>query len=80
MMQRWISATGVLQQTQFPCTICVVYAPNDQYEGLVVWNQLRSMKANLETPLLLMGDFNEVLSPDERRGASSFTSGMRELG
>ena len=77
--QRWIAVKGILQQEWFPCTICVVYAPNDQHERLDVWNQLRAIKKNLAVPLLLMGDFNEVLSPEERRGASDITSGMRDL-
>jgi len=56
-----------------------VYAPNDQQERLNVWNQLRALKENLEVPMLLMGDFNEVLRPEERRGATDITSGMMEF-
>jgi len=57
----------------------MVYAPNDQRGRLNLWNQLREMKRSCNVPLLLMGDFNEVLCPQERRGASMTTSGMREM-
>ena len=79
MAQHWISATGIVQQKNFQCNICMVYAPNDQRGRLNVWNQLREMKRSCNVPLLLMGDFNEVLCPQERRGASMTTLGMREM-
>jgi len=77
--QQWISATGILQQSNFRCNICLVYAPNNQNERLVVWNQLRELKVNITIPWILTGDFNEVICPQERRGASNTTLGMREL-
>jgi len=77
--QYWILALGILQQNNFRCNICTVYAPNDQTGRLDVWNQLREMKANSPDPWILMGDFNEVLCPQERRGASTTTPGMREM-
>ena len=45
-----------------------------------MWDQLRALKQHLKLPLMLMGDFNEVLSLDEGKGAWQFTSSMRELG
>jgi len=40
---------------------------------------LRTLKEMIEFPLLLMGDFNEVLIPVERRGATLTTLSMRQL-
>jgi len=48
VMQRWMSAIGLLQQNQFRCTLCIVYAPNDQNGRLEVWIQLRLLKVNIE--------------------------------
>jgi len=79
IMQHWISATGILQQSNFRCQICIVYAPNDRHERLDVWNQLRELRATSSVPWLLMGDFNEVVQPQERRGATVMTPSMREL-
>ena len=39
----------------------------------------KSLKASVTAPLLLMGDFNEILHPRERRGASEVTRSMREF-
>jgi len=78
-MQHWISATGILQQNNFRCHIFIVYAPNDRNERLEVWNQLRELRTTSSDPWLLMGDFNKVLQPQERRGANTMTPSMREL-
>ena len=77
--QHWILASGVLQLSMQRCNVCIVHAPNDQSGRLEVWNQLRELKASRNQPWILMGDFNEVISHQERRGASTTTQGMREL-
>jgi len=78
--QRWISVQGVFENDNFRCAVCVVYAPNDQRGRMTVWDQLRYLKQHLRLPLLIMGDFNEVVTIDERKGEMQFTSRMRELG
>ena len=35
-MQNWILAVGIMQQSNFRCTICTGYEPNDRHERLVV--------------------------------------------
>ena len=64
----------------FSCAICVVYAPNDQRDRRELWQIMRELKQYLTTPILLMDDFNEVVSPTERRHATQMTVGMREFG
>ena len=64
---------------QFHCAIYLLYAPNDHQGRLQVWNQVRSMKIYIHVPLLLIGDFNEVLVSSERRGAVQNTASMRDL-
>jgi len=78
-MQHWISAKGILMQDNFGCHICLVYAPNDRHKRLEVWNQLRELQQTSSEPWILMGDFNEVVQPQERRGATLSTPSMREL-
>ena len=78
--QRWICVQGVFTNDDFRSAVCVVYAPNDQRGRRSVWNQLRDLKHHLKLPLVLMGDFNEVISLEERKGAEQFTPSMRELG
>ena len=77
--QRWLCVIGELTLSQTQCAIWLVYAPSDHQGRLQLWNQLRSVKSNIDTPCIFMGDFNEVLHPDERRGAISLSQGMREF-
>jgi len=56
-----------------------VYAPNDQGGRRLVWDQLRNLRHKLRLPLLMVGDFNEVVRMEERKGAKQFTTSMRDL-
>ena len=67
---------GEIQQKKLQCAFCLVYAPNSQQERLMGWDQLRAIKASMDIPRVVMGDFNEVLSLNERRGAEVITQGM----
>ena len=78
-MTQWISVIGILQQNNLRCMVCIVYAPNDHNGRLEVLNQLRLLRTSNQAPMILMGDFNEVVCPQERRGARNTTIGMREL-
>jgi len=65
--QRWLCVIGDFLLSQTHCAICLIYAPSDHQERLQVWDQLRSIKSLAEAPCIIMGDFNEVLHPIERR-------------
>jgi len=77
--QRWICVCGEFLREQFQCAICLVDAPNDQGDRLQVWNQLRSLRASINLPLLLLGDFNEVFDFSEKRGVVHNTASMRDI-
>jgi len=76
---RWLCLVGIFQQLKISCALCVVYAPTDHNERMKTWDQLRYMKAIVGVPCIIMGDFNEVMEPSERKGAAGYTTGMREL-
>jgi len=76
---RWWCLTGTFQQIQIQCAVCILYAPNEHSERLKIWDQLRSMRATVGLPCRIMGDFNEIMEPKERRNAVGYTQGMREL-
>ena len=78
-MSRWLCVVGEIQEGKIKCAFCLVYAPNNQQERLMVWNQLRTIKEGMVIPWVVMGDFNEVLYPHERRGAEVITQGMRDF-
>jgi len=76
---RWICVFGEFVQEGFVCAICVLYAPNNQHERLELWNILRALRQHLSIPLILMGDFNEVVNLEERKNATHVTTSMKEL-
>ena len=41
---------------------------------------MREFEQHLRIPLILMGDFNEVVNMEERRNSTQVTIGMRDLG
>ena len=49
------------------------------HERLVLWNTLRAFTQHLTVPLLIMGDFNEVVKMEERKNATHVTASMKEL-
>ena len=76
---RWLCLVGIFHKIQLQCAICFVYAPNDPHERLNTWDQLRRMKSHVDVPCIIMGDFNEILEPKERRNVVGYTQGMRDL-
>jgi len=75
----WVCVVGNFLQLQIQCAVCILYAPSDHNNRMETWNQLRSMRGLLDLPCIIMGDFNEVLEPRERRNATGYTQGMTEL-
>lgn len=67
-------------QEAFTCAIYLLYAPNDQSDRTIFWNWLGSLMYNVNAPMLFIGDFNEVLTPEERKHATRLTSSMRKFG
>jgi len=48
----------------------VVYASPRGNERDTTWQQLRGLAANIQDPWLMMGDFNEIASLDEKKGGA----------
>lgn len=55
-----------LNQGKFALTL--VYAPNELTERCLLWEKLVHLKQLVQGPWLIMGDFNNVLSVEERMG------------
>ena len=49
-MSRWVCVIGMVQEIQTPCAFCLVYAPSNHQERLVVWDQLRAIKVGFGVP------------------------------
>ena len=60
--------------------IGVIYDYHNIFYKRRLWNELLNMKTNLNVPIMLLGDFNEVRSTQERRGYSVLSRSMEEFG
>ncbi|CAJ2669285.1 unnamed protein product [Trifolium pratense] len=51
-----------------PWLLTVVYASPRENERSETWHHIRQLASNITEPWLVMGDFNEIASPDEKKG------------
>lgn len=57
-------------------TIVLVYGGNDDNHRDTIYNEICIELAAYSHPVLLMGDFNEILNVSERKGQHRITRGM----
>ncbi|KAG6780767.1 hypothetical protein POTOM_013641 [Populus tomentosa] len=76
MNGRILNIEGVLSRYNLECMVSLVYAPNDGLLKKEVWDYLVSFKNSFNKPWCLVGDFNETLSPSNRKGSSKILSSM----
>ncbi|KAK4270280.1 hypothetical protein QN277_023334 [Acacia crassicarpa] len=60
-----------------PSLISFIYGPLKEGERKVVWDILRRLAANIEVSWLVVGDFNDLLSQEEKEGGNP--RAMRKL-
>lgn len=70
--RNWIAIVGFFPTLNFKVCLVNVYNPCDQEERAQVWQSLAHYCLSIQLPCLLIGDFNEVLDPNER--GSNFLS------
>nr|KYP62012.1 hypothetical protein KK1_016528 [Cajanus cajan] len=76
LMGSTLSVTIRKGLSSFVCT--AIYASPVPRNREALWSYLREIRIRISTPWLLIGDFNEVLSPNEVRGGS-FSLRQRDL-
>lgn len=54
----------------FPAFITFVYGPPVECERMLIWNQLRRIAQGMSSSWLYVGDFNELLSQQEKLGGN----------
>ena len=57
----------------------MVYGPHERVEKVQFWQELKELKARVVMPLLFIGDFNEVLQPNERKGGYVVSNNIRDF-
>ena len=67
---RSIDLEGCINSVSFVCSVGIVYSPNDRLGRCLMYNSLKTLIQSINKPLLMLGDFNEILHPSERIGQS----------
>lgn len=76
---RWILVIGKLTLYDWMRVIGVVYGDYTNQEQLSVYNEIDAALALNSFPVLLLGDFNQILNPNERRCQVGITTGMQNF-
>lgn len=64
--RHWIALKGTLTSKNFNCLLINVYNPCTMAHRALIWQELLSIYTASMVPCLLVGDFNEVLAPQDR--------------
>lgn len=75
----WTILEGNLRKLNFDCCLGIIYVPSDRVERLGVFQEIKDIIISINRPVLLLGDFNVILHPDERYGTFRCDLSMREL-
>lgn len=75
----WIWIKGIVQELQMEGIVGVAYGYHDAVDKRRMWKELVDKRLELNIPILMMGDFNEIRKPQERKGCISTTRNMEEF-
>lgn len=70
---------GILIEHEFVCSIILVYGPHDKEEQRSLWDELCAFGGNVMGPLLVMGDFNEVINQEEHKRGRVLSQNIRDF-
>ncbi|GMJ02965.1 hypothetical protein HRI_003965700 [Hibiscus trionum] len=77
IQSRSILVTGTLKEMNFKCGFLNIYAPNSEAERQLFFDQIGGILSSISILIMVAGDFNAVLSKEEKFGGSPSQSGMR---
>ncbi|XP_016196133.1 uncharacterized protein LOC107637210 [Arachis ipaensis] len=77
--ERWLCVEGILLKNEFCCAFCLVYGAHNRIEKLAVWEELSFIAGLCQVPICYMGDFNEVLQVEERKGQDRLTASAEDF-
>lgn len=73
---RWIILNGMILLRNWRCTIGVVYGGYSIKEQQVIYTEINQAIEAFTDPVLLMGDYNQILNVLKRRGQVNENNGM----
>lgn len=79
LSERWIVLEGCVKSLNFECCVGLIYGPNDRSKRYTALCDLKNTIATIDIPVLLMGDFNVILYPNERVGSFRCVASMKEF-
>ncbi|GAU36844.1 hypothetical protein TSUD_213680 [Trifolium subterraneum] len=66
----WKKRISVSEQNMDPWLLTVVYASPRDHERNETWQRLHQMATSIQETWIMMGDFNEIANPDEKKGGA----------
>lgn len=57
----------------------IMYGGYSEVDRQLIYSEISNALTSFSSPMMLMGDFNEILEINERKGQSNVTRGMRDL-
>ena len=76
---RWSYINGAIKEDSFHCAICTIYDPHVREEKAQLWPELKKLRETVDVPTMFIGDFNEILKSEERKGGVNLTSSCMEF-
>lgn len=64
---RWIIAISKLTSCNWDCPVDLVYGGHTVANQTMIFNELSAIIQTLHYPLLLLGDFNQIVNINERK-------------
>ncbi|XVE94527.1 hypothetical protein REPUB_Repub02eG0016400 [Reevesia pubescens] len=77
--QRYILLVGTLIPLNLKCILGNIYAPNDDNERLLLWDELITISDSQTSSWILGGDFNVVRSQEEKIGLRYNLAAMEQF-
>lgn len=68
-----------LEKKNILVSFVLVYGPNDRLGINPVWRELIQLKQEVLDPMMVLGDFIEILKHEERKGNNIMLAGMRDF-
>ncbi|KAL4374838.1 hypothetical protein AHAS_Ahas05G0221800 [Arachis hypogaea] len=75
----WLCVQCVLTKNTFNCAFCLVYGAHVRSEKMVILEELSYIVGLCQVPFCFMGDYNEILKLEERKGVVSLPAYAEEF-
>lgn len=76
---RWIVVIGNIIPLQWRCAIGLIYDEYSTENQNLMYSELSSAMTEISDPIMLFGDYNQILYINERKNQSIETTGMRNF-